>query len=28
LREIVDAYKTRFRQEAVLRVQTHSCISL
>lgn len=25
--EIVDAYKTRFRQEAVLRVRTATCIS-
>src|SRR5688572_22065911 len=28
LREIVAAYKQRFRQEAVLRVQTRSCVSL
>jgi hypothetical protein len=27
VREIVDLYKTRFRQEAVLRVRTASCIS-
>ena len=26
--ELVDAYKTRFRQEAVLRVRTPSCTQL
>jgi hypothetical protein len=27
VREVIDAYKSRFRQEAVLRVRTDTCIS-
>lgn len=27
VQEIIDAYKTRFHQEAVLRVKAHTCIS-
>jgi hypothetical protein len=28
VQEIITSYKTRFRQEAVLRVKTHTCMSL
>lgn len=28
VQEIIASYKTRFRQEAVLRVKTHTCMSL
>jgi hypothetical protein len=27
IREVIDTYKTRFRQEAVLRVRSNACIS-
>lgn len=27
IRELVDAYKTQFKQEAVLRIRTHTCAS-
>jgi Protein of unknown function (DUF3574) len=27
IRELVDAYKTQFKQEAVLRIRSHTCAS-
>ena len=27
IRELIDVYKSQFRQEAVLRVRSHTCVS-